>query len=254
MGKHWLFLFALLIPHLTGCVQVEVSLSSDNAGIVDVPRYIFDRQDSIVKDTTPLCPLAQPLASYKQNTGVWCWAASAQMVINYLQAANGETPLVSQCNIVNGTLAVDPLADLNCCKAEDNYSPTFDDGINPDFEKMRTRCRVRNNPLEALRLNHYKVMEASPPVRWEGLNDQLCRNHTPYISVVSFYDDDGSLAGAHSSVVGGARVTPDGDRYVEVSDHSEDDFFLMKWEAFEAGVPGDFVHVRDYINIERQPS
>lgn len=250
MKNYWLFLFALLIPHLTGCAQVEVSLSGDNAHIVDVRPYSFD--PSMIP-ATPLCPLRNPLAPTKQNTGVWCWAASAQMVINYLQAVNGETPLVSQCNIVNRTLDVDPTAKLNCCKAEDNYIYTSEDGSTSLFAAMQSRCRVRYNPLAALKDYGYNAEEASPPVEWTGLTGQLCGNHTPYISVVSFYDDDGGgIAGTHSSVVGGARVTPDGDRYVEVSDHSEDDFFLMKWEAFEAGVPGDFVHVRDYINIKRQ--
>jgi hypothetical protein len=174
------------------------------------------------------------------------------MVINYLQAVKGETPLVSQCNIVNGSLDVDPDANPNCCKAEDSYRPTEADLGNPEFVPMRQKCLVRYKPKEALQHNQYIAQESSPPFEWTGLTDQLCGNHTPYIFVVSFYDDDGNLAGAHSSVVGGARVTPAGDRYVEVSDHSEDDFFLMKWEAFEAGVPGDFVHVHDYINIRHQ--
>jgi hypothetical protein len=250
MGKLWLFLFALLIPPLTGCVQVEVSLSGDNAAIVDVGKYSLGREEV---DTTAICPLRTPLASNKQNTGVWCWAASAQMVINYLQAVNGEESLVSQCTIVNVALAVDPAADLNCCNAEDSYDPTMTELGNPAFTQIRARCQKRFNPLMALQANQYDAQEASP-LEWEGLTDQFCTKKTPYIFVVRFYDDDGSFAGAHSSVVGGARVTPDGDRYVEVSDHSEDDFFLMKWEAFKAGVRGDFDHVRDYIDIKRRPS
>ena len=255
MGKLWLILFALLIPPLTSCVQVEVSLSGDNEDIVDVGQYRFDKE---VVPTTALCQLAQPLASEKQNTGVWCWAASAQMVINYLQSVNGPTPVrVSQCDIASIALkdAASPPPPLDCCMAEDSFVPE-ESPLNPDayrlkLDKADQTCRVRFWPLEALRKNGYSADEASPPVIWQGLTEQLCAKGTPYIFVVRFYDDNGNFEGAHSSVVGGGRVALNGDKYVEVSDHSEDDFFLMKWEAFERGVPGDFVHDVDYINIQQ---
>ena len=262
MKKLWLILFALLIPYLTGCVQVEVSLSSDNGGIVDVGQYSFGREK--VLDAMPICPLTTTLESQKQNTGVWCWAASAQMVINYLRAVN-EPPLVRfrQCYIASIALtdtAIPPAIPPpppDCCMAEDSFvpeeSPPDPAAYKLKLDKAQRTCRERLSPLIALKKNGYTA-EQSSPLLWEGLTDQLCTKQTPYIIVVRFYDDDGSLAGAHSSVVGGARMTPDGDRYVEVSDHSEDDFFLMKWEAFKAGVPGDFDHVNDYIDIKHQPN
>jgi len=251
MNKSWLFLFTLLIPYLTSCAQVEVSLSGDNAAIVDVPPYRFNPEDVLA--ATPLCPFTS-LASYKQNTGVWCWAASAQMVINYLGNP------ISQCYIASITLQhTIPSDPPGCCMAEDSFVP---DPNPPDppgkilydqwVEDARTKCLVRYSPLEALRKNGYTA-DTSGPLGWEDLTGQLCGQQKPYVSVVRFYDDNGSLAGAHSSVVGGGRVTPNGDKYVEVSDHSEDDFFLMKWEAFKTGVPGDFVHAYDYINIKQLP-
>lgn len=241
MKKSWLFLFLLLIPHLTSCAQVEVSLSGDSSARLP---YIFNPIDV---PATPLCPLTNPLRYYKQNTGVWCWAASAQTVINYLGDGS-----VSQCNIVNNTFDVNPGDYLNCCKAEDSYIPTPTDLADPAFEPMRQRCRVRHKPLAALLKNEHSADTSSPPVDWQGLTDQLCGKRTPYISVVRFYDNNGTLAGRHSSVVGGARVTSTGDRFAEIGDHSEDDnFFLMKWEAFEKGVPGDFIHEFDYTNIKK---
>jgi hypothetical protein len=245
-GKLWLFLFALLIPHLTSCAQVEVSLSGDNADIVDVRPYSFNPADV---PATPLCPLTMPLASSKQNTGVWCWAASAQMVINYLHAVE-EQPPVSQCDIVNRAVEFNPTDDPNCCKAEDGYAPTSGEQGKLVFKEMLNRCRVRNWPDIVLTQYGYNVQKVSP-LDWLGLTAQFCEKPipTPYIIVVRFFDEYNTFAGAHSSVVGGARVTPGGEKYVEVSDHSEDDFFLMKWEAFKDGVQGDFVHEADFIII-----
>lgn len=243
MGKLCLFLFVLLMPSLTSCARVEVSLNGDN---VARPPYIFNPEEV---PATPLCPLT-PFASPKQNTGVWCWAASAQMVINYLG-----NPL-SQCEIVSKTLDHQiPSNPPGCCMAEDSFvpdpPPPPDDVLyNEQVADARTKCLKRYWPSKALRAYQYNVEETSDPIDWPGLTDQLCTKRTPYIFVVSFYDN-GIYAGRHTSVVGGARVTSDGDRYVEISDHSEDDFFLMKWGAFAAGVPGDFKHEFDFINIKQ---
>ena len=243
MTKYWLILVALLIPHLISCAQVEVSLSGNKTA---VPPYIFDPMDV---PATPLCPLTNPFKSYKQNTGVWCWAASAQTVINYISPPNPDP--VSQCAIVNNSLDVDPNASYNCCKAEDDYIPTPVEQNDPAFQAMLNRCRVRYKPLSALVNNGHGADDSLPPLNWQGLTDQLCGNHTPYIIIVTFYDDNGNFAGRHSSVIGGARVTSNGDKYVEVNDHWGDNFFLMKWEAFERGVEGDFKHEVDHINIKQ---
>jgi hypothetical protein len=181
------------------------------------------------------------------------------MVINYLQSVNGATPVeeVSQCKIASIALT-DPAnpPPPDCCMAEDTFvpdvSPSDPVAYQLKLDKARRTCRERFSPLIALRKNGYIADEVHSPFNWEGLTHQLCTIHTPYIFVVRFYDDDGNFSGAHSSVVGGARQTPDDERYVEVSDHSEDDFFLMKWKAFENGVRGDFVHELDYINIRHR--
>lgn len=249
MGKLWLFLFALLIPPLTSCVQVEVSLSGNNATIVDVPPYRFNPADV---PATPLCPLSPPLLSLKQNTGVWCWAASAQMVINYLGNP------VSQCDIVSKTL--DHQISSNppgCCMAEDSFvpdppPPPDDVPYNQQVAAAQARCLERLWPSKPLGAYGYNF-ETSDPIEWPGLTDQLCTKKTPYVFVMIVYDENGNYVGRHSSVVGGARVTSEGDQYVEISDHSADDFFLMKWEAFKNGVPGDFKHELDYINIIQLP-
>jgi hypothetical protein len=238
-----IILYLCLIPFLTSCVQTDISLENDSRLVVQKP-YIFDKNDPVLAPAAPLCPLTS-LSSYKQETGVWCWAASAQMMINYL----GGRALISQCDVVNNALDVSPTDDPNCCKAKDDYVPTSGELGNPNFEKMQARCRVRGWPLDALRKNGRTADMTTFPLNWSELSEQLCTKRVPYISVVQFYDNDGSLAGRHSSVVGGGRITSDGERYVEISDHSNDDFFIMKWTAFEYGVEGDFVHEYDYTNV-----
>jgi len=239
MKTSWLFLFALFIPLLISCAQVEVSFDADN---VARSRYIYDPSEV---PATPLCTLTN-LESYAQETGVWCWAASAQAVINYL----GHPNKVEQCDIVNKTVG-DLGGPYTCCKAVDSYIPSSTEQADPAFNYMLARCRVRWKVSNALQQNGYRA-EDQGPLKWPKLHDQLCGENKPYIFVVQFYDDDGNFAGRHSSVVEGARVTSSGDRYVEVSDHADDDFFLMKWEAFQHGVPGDFKHEIDYINIKHQ--
>lgn len=244
------FLLVFAIPHVVACVQVDISLggSGDNTSIVQEP-YIFDKDDPILVPASPLCPLTTPLVSYKQRTGVWCWAASAQMAINYLRAINSETP-ISQCEIANTMLNRPPTPGIDCCKAEDDYAPTTPD---PEVGPSRTKCIQRMSPSDALEATGYAADKAIPPLKWQGLSEQLCTKRIPYISVVRFYDNNGSLSGRHSSVIGGGRVMPDGEQYVEVTDHSEDDFFVMKWIAFESGVQGDFVHDYDYVNLRKLP-
>lgn len=232
-----IFLIVLLIAQI-GCAQVDVSLDADNT--VQRP-YIFDKDDPRFAAATPLCPLTTPLISNKQKNGVWCWAASAQMTINYLRAFNG-LDTIEQCDIVNMLLT--PPTGINCCKAEDGYDPA-----DPETVPSRNHCSVRRAPLDALQKLGYNADRHSPPLKWDGLSEQLCTKRVPYIGVVQFYDNDGTLAGRHSSVIGGGRVTPDGEKYIEVTDHSEDDFFVMKWEAFDGGVRGDFVHDYDLINL-----
>ena len=247
MTKSWVLLFALLIPHLTSCAQVEVSFDTDK---VAKPRFIFDPSEV---PATPLCPLTN-LPSYKQNTGVWCWAASAQTVINYLGYPNE----FLQWEIVNNTLGVEPAKPptkpFDCRHALDSYMPSTGEETDPRFIDMRAKCRVRKTPLDALRQNHHSVDGPVPPLNWGGVIDQLCGKHTPYIFVVKFYDDaTGQFAGPHSSVVEGAWVTSIGEQLIGFDDHSGDGFMLMKWEAFKDGVEGDFDHETDYINIHRLP-
>jgi hypothetical protein len=172
------------------------------------------------------------------------------MVINYLRTVSSEDPL-TQCDIANAMLNNPPTPGIDCCKAEDDYIPS--NPPDPEVEPSRTKCLQRIAPPDALMAKRYTADKAIPPLTWNGFTDQLCTKRLPYIGVVRFYDSDGSLGGRHSSVIGGGRVLSNGERFVEVTDHSEDDFFVMRWTAFETGVSGDFIHEYDYVNITKMP-
>ena len=156
------------------CAQVEVSFDA-----VARPRYIFDPSEV---PATPLCPLTN-LRSNKQNTGVWCWAASAQTIINYL----GYPSEVFQWDIVNQTLGVaeSPYPHANpydCRVAEDSYIPTPAEQIDQDFPDMLKKCQTTQNPLAALTQFHPKHSgQEHVPLNWGEVIDQLCGKHTPYI-------------------------------------------------------------------------
>lgn len=251
-------LFLLAVLFFQACVHVEVDVNDgvDEEDLIDQEQeedeeaiqepYIFSPDDPRVEQHGPRCWLDPPPTNREQQTGFWCWAASTQMVMEHIS----ENTFV-QSDLVRRVLQVTE----DCSQAVDGY-PYPD---HPEAVQAREACIKRKWPDDVFRMYDYsfepiaytqymasKYSTNIQSLSWEGVKDQICQNKHPFIFVVDFVD-----GGRHTSVVGGYRVTAEPREYVEVYDHSRDDFFVMPYSAF-LGVPRDFTHELDYINI-RQP-
>ena len=245
INKTWLTLILVAGLGLSACARVHVVLSTHQPG-----KYIYDPSE--VPAELPRCSLVGSV-NRQQETGYWCWAASTQMVIEYLTKPT--PPFADQCHLVNFILK-DELAAaqttqpagvvLDCCKAVDKNTNLGDPSVLPS----RAVCVKQMWPQRVLTAYGFTYGEiiydppgASPRgPTWEELTTEICEDR-PFIFVVGWVG-----GGRHTSVIGGYRQTADTRQFVEVYDHSNDDFVVMTYDAF-LGVPRDFVHDRDYVYI-----
>jgi hypothetical protein len=169
------------------------------------------------------------------------------MVINYVSPDR----FPNQCDLVTRTLGLGltdiPTSDISaqsidCCDAKD------DNFGNPGSGPARERCLVGQWPhtvftTAGIDMHYDRIPLAG--MSWDVVTGQICADR-PFIFVVKW-----AQGGRHSAVVGGYQLTVDGDRFVEVYDHYRNDFFVMPYNEF-FGVPRDFTHELDYINITPQ--
>jgi hypothetical protein len=157
-----------------------------------------------------------------QETEKWCWAASAQMVMEYLGKQ------VEQCKQAN-----DRLNRNDCCK-----NPTPRDCIKgnwPDFKKYGFTFQQTTNA----------------PLSWTTLKVQLAPNScagTPFAFTWQ-YPNNG---GGHMMVATGYFTDVDGKRYVFVNNPWETnigDTQTIQYEVYVA-LPGDHTHWDDFYDIK----
>jgi len=260
-------LLILASASLSGCVEVNVGFE---------PRD-YTLRPSEVPPSGAECALSG-LVNRRQNTDAWCWAASSQMVMEYLNnIASPQLPPLpkslgtenGQCQLVNAIFDTDLRhreintdLSLSCCKADRITNP-HPDNNDPNVTESRNIC-VQNRwpddvfnhpdyhheftpvPYSDFQFDRYSHHFAIERLTWQKLKDEICQNR-PFIFVVQW-----SGGGRDTSVVGGYRELPNVGESVEVHDHlyTDDDFFVMPYWAF-LGVPGDFTHDLDYVNIHR---
>ncbi len=174
-----------------GCAKVTVRVLAESPGSGGIP-------------SSPKCDLEEKsldVQQFKQETGQWCWAASAQMVMNHHRKLNGEEPLV-QCEIVNRAFTTPP--EETCCP----------DGLN-DINRCHQGWWVE----KALKLGEFESLEPKQnPGReelWNILTSQICANQ-PVI-----YENHFQGGGGHSNVIYGYRGNDnnvDSGRWVEIYD------------------------------------
>jgi hypothetical protein len=199
----------------------------------------------------PFCQLQPPITTvHKQENSAWCWAASTYLVISHLEPNRDLT----QCKAVHITLEPEREAyeedqrrqgidvRLDCCRVTDealrNEDPTDNNIIG-----SKIICHTTFRPEWALNALGYENRFQNVPgegLTWEELTGQICGN-LPFISVKRW--DEG---GTHSEVVTGYHFAPDA--YVDLDTHGMDTFFSEPYDDY-LGKPGDWVHVRDYVNI-----
>jgi hypothetical protein len=242
-------LLALLLLAVSACTQVKV---------------LVHQPDMSSALTGTNCKLQRELRNQKQETDVWCWAASAHTVIEYLKNER-----IDQWTLVDTVVreqldeawikakkkgANPDLADPNCEMA---VSTTRTD--QPNIQTARTICWTNGWPEKVFDTEKFSVHAVIHPYDWtdpapQGLSwDQIvaeiCADR-PMISAIYFAPELGG--GAHTVVIGGYNELEDGSQWVHVYDPGfntlEEDYYFWPYDVY-LGAPGVFTHVRDYTNI-----
>lgn len=165
---------------------------------------------------------SQPTPLRPQETNMWCWAASGQMVMETL----GRT--VRQCTQANNRLGRN-----DCCN-----SPTPQDCIKggwPEFQKYGFSFS----------------MTQGAPLSWAALQRQLARGESCRNAPVAF--SWGWTGGGGHMMVAKGYKTVGGTRYVEINDPwapNVGDHRFITYDFYVAS-PGSHTHWNDYYNIAR---
>lgn len=174
-----------------GCeVVVQVSKgpsSSDGGGLPPVPQCGLTETHLTIK-------------GYEQEEGTgWCWAASAQMVINYLLTLGGQNPIEKQCDIVDAVLGHPP---DTCCGMNTTTAPCNVEGWPEDvFDKKGfTYSPPQKDPQDKQNL-------------WAKITNQICIQKPIIISQYFI----GGLG--HTAVIYGYRDGGEENRWVDLYDH-----------------------------------
>jgi hypothetical protein len=250
-----LILFALLLFTGAACTKVSVS----------VRQHVTSSGNEL---TGTNCKLQRELKNQKQQTSVWCWAASAHTVIEYLK-----NEPIRQCDLVDarnrGQLKYewDKWVIENPGENPDDY-PTCckrmpEDGrpLNKQEEFAQNICWTNGWPEYIFRTQEFRTHFDGYEYNWtipypNGLSwgeivEEICADR-PMISAILYTLPLGG--GAHTVVIGGYHELEDGSQWVDVYDpalSTEEDFYLWPYDVY-LGDPGVFAHVRDYKNISVQ--
>ncbi len=259
---------------LPACVHVNLACTGtcDRGQELQDPEgggenYVFDPSDILVH--FPRCQSIVDLEHKKQQTSFWCWASSTQSVMNHVyrnsvyDPATPPPPPVEQCDLADQVFMVGlkqkrtetGLPSIGCCKAVDGYMAL--PGENPQVaEESRNICKDGAWPEEVLikyGFTHDPPLLYPPDdggLSWAELTGEIC-NSRPIIFVIRWHDDGGP-ASYHTGVVRGYRQPQDGSQWVEYHDAGADGFVVMPYEKWFIGVPGEFSHEVDYLNIREQ--
>lgn len=170
---------------------------------------------------------ALPVTLHPQETGMWCWAGSGQMVMHYL----GNN--VSQCTQANNRFG---RTDCPCaqCSNPVNNPPCVNGGW-PEFDKYGfTFQRTSDTALT-----------------WDQLRKELSQNSACGRTPVA-YSWHWNGGGGHMMVANG-YVTVEGTNYVSILDPwapCQGDARIITYDAYVSG-PG-YTHWDDFHHIRRQ--
>jgi hypothetical protein len=180
--------------------------------------------------TVPAAPSSSSLGVtlFPQETSMWCWAASAQMIVTFLgrpvtqcaQASARFKPLQCPCNLCQSPVAT-------ACD-----QPGW-----PDFDS----------------LGFHALRTSGAPLSWEQLTQQLCSVPGCRNAPLAFsWQYEGG--GGHMMVAKGYSVSPSGGRFVEILNPMAEDEpcvgaeDLIPYDTYRA-VPGRHSHWDDFYDI-----
>ncbi len=244
---------------LSACIHVRVSLDRNREQAASDAHQSGQPENSQTEEivgpviiqspasTGGQCNLESQINSATQETGSWCWAASSQLVVEYLtQIAAPQCELVSQFfeDRLRGRTSQPTGVFLDCCEYLKG---------NPDARNLVDICEQGGWPewildkwtKDSKRITFQKNDWSSGQVLdWKGLTDQICLDR-PFIFVVRW-----SRGGRHTAVGGGYHTSQNYGNFVEVYDHSPDGFYVMPFQEFQGG--RRFTHEYDYVDIQVQ--
>ena len=258
-----LILFALLLFSGSACTKVSVS----------VRQHASSSSNEL---TGTNCKLQRELRNQHQETNVWCWAASAHTVIEYMK-----NEPIKQCDLVDAynrsQLAYkwdewlktkDPKWDEwlktnpplpNCCM---NMPEAESPPTTPNVEIAQNTCYQNGWPefifdTEKFHTTFDRVQydwwtPYPHGLTWAEIVEEICADR-PMIDVILYARGLGG--GGHAVVIGGYSELEDGSQWVHVYDPGynteEEDSYIWPYDVY-LGDPGVFTHVTDYKNISVQ--
>ncbi|WP_394826520.1 papain-like cysteine protease family protein [Pendulispora albinea] len=166
--------------------------------------------------------LTVPLIAQQQSQ--WCWAASGQMIMNYVAKANGKGQTPSQCQQANQRLNR-----TDCC----NYPSS-------------KNCNRPGWPVFNAWGYDYNVTNDQAISKAE-IKNQVDVRKTPW--GFSWGWDGG---GGHMMVASGYSVDANGNFYVTVKNPwppREGDEYTISYGEYVGGPQYNHVHWRDYYNV-----
>lgn len=160
-----------------------------------------------------------------QLTGMWCWAASGRMAMEFLG-----TP-VAQCTQANNRFDR-----TDCCNIQGCPNPETDHGCVqggwPEFDKYGFSSDITDNAA----------------LSWDALWNQVNCKRKP---VAFSWKWDGG--GGHMMVIRGLRIASDGTRMVQINNPWAPCTGDTQWITYANYIQqeGDHTHWNDYYNITR---
>ena len=254
MKSRAIILFALLLFTASGCTNVYVSVhtqATSGSGLTGLN-----------------CKLQRELKNQHQETNVWCWAASAHTVIEYLK-----NQPIKQCDLLQavyqGQLSYEwaqlpktsttGLESPDCCM---NMPEVESPPRKKNVDVAQSICYQNGWPEFIFATEDFHTTfdgveyDWSKPypygLSWAEIVEEICADR-PMIDVILYARELGD--GGHTVVIGGYSELEDGSQWVHVYDPGynteEDDSYIWPYEVY-LGNPEVFTHVRDYKNISVQ--
>ncbi|ULA60045.1 MAG: putative PeptidaseC392 domain-containing protein [Nitrospira sp.] len=229
------------LSHRAPTTTTDESISLQAKEPISIAQLIAQQQQRQQRDKsaqdqsslpTSLCDaqgtLTGAVRPYNQETSNWCWATSAQTVLEFHQEVRG------QCDWVNRALSRE-----DCCG-----NRTFDTFLNRWFINTPSACDQGGWPHWVFTASgfDYELLMAPgtpDPNEWttyfEAFQRQLCQNG-PFVSVIQWAD-----GGGHTQVVRGIHTDL---QVVEVNNHRDADFNTLPFDVFIGDAVGD--HYGEY--------
>ena len=178
------------------------------------------------------------ITQQKQKTSAWCWAATAQIVMDVHLAKERYQESTTQCDAVSRVFR-DGLTDVpmrTCC--------------NMPLHSACYRAWWPDAVFDAYGFD-YRWIQTPNVIMWEGLAAEICQGR-PFIYVVE--DNEG---GRHAYVVTGYQFITDAinktAQIVEIFDPLDSHYDFRTYEEFAEDIAREEKHYRTYVAIAPFP-